>query len=481
MNSRPMPSQDSLWLFLDRPTNLLTITSVLWTADPIDPDRLRSVVEERLLNRYPVFRRRAVVEGTLLRAARWEDDPDFDLNRHLLVRPMPAPGTRTALQDYVAAQRSIPLDHTHPLWTMHLLQGYDAGSGPGSAVVQRYHHAIADGIRLTQVMFGILDPLEPGDRAPVASGGGNSPRHRGPRLSDQVAALVRWLGGGPVVDVAGAVTAVLPPILRPERILDTAAGTGTALLNSAGSVVKILGWANPPSVLSGDPGVDKTAVWGDPVPLELLKGIGRATGTTVNDVSLALVAGAVARYLAECRAGADGDVGDLAWMVPVNLEPFDHDLPAELGNHFALVLAVLPHGIADFGERLAEVHRRMGRIRDSYEPLLTYATQRGIAMSLAPVAARISEFLTGKAVGVLTNVPGPRRPMALAGTRVDGVVGWAPCSDRQAITICIFSYAGQVSVGFGTDRTVLPVPERLVAAFDAEVADITGKIVKREL
>jgi diacylglycerol O-acyltransferase / wax synthase len=463
--SIPMSPQDSLWLFLDRPTNVLAITSVLWTSDPIDPGRLRKVVEQRLLDRYPVFRRRAVVTGTHLRSARWEDDPDFDLDRHLLVRPMPAPGDRAALQDYVAAQRSVTFDPAHPRWAVHLLQGY----GPGSAVVQRYHHAMADGIRLTQVMLSILDAE---DRTPAARVGGNGHRHDGEHLSDRVGALVRHLGGGPLLDVAATAAAVLPEIVRPGRVLDVAADTGSTLANTAGSVAKILGRADPDSALGGEPGVAKTAVWGDPVPLTLLAGIGHATGTTVNDVCVALVAGAVGRYLAERPTG--DDVGDLAWLVPVNLEPFDDELPAELGNHFSVVLAVLPHGIADFSARLAEVHRRMVRIRDSFEPQLTYATQLGIAVSPTPIATRISDFITEKAVGVLTNVPGPRVPMVLAGARVEGVVGWAPCNGRQSLTVCIFSYAGRVSFGFGTDRTILPDPEWLVAALDAEVAAATA-------
>lgn len=463
MTGRPMPPQDSLWLFLDRPTNLLTITSVLWTADPVDPQRLRAVLQERLLDRYPVFRQRPVLGGTLLRSGRWEDDPGFDLDRHLVVAEMPAPGTKEALQDYVAAQRSAPLDREHPLWSVHLLQGY----GRGSAVVQRYHHAMADGIRLTQVMLGILDPVGDGRRAPV--GNRNGFHHGSVHLAGQAAAAVRAVGGGPVLDMARAVTAVLPPVVRPDRLIDATASTGAALLNSAASVLKILGWSNPPSALTGRPGVPKTAAWGEPVPLELLSAIGHATGTTVNDVCLTLVAGAVARHLAEVRPDG-GRVDDLGWLVPVNLEPFDAQLPPELGNHFALVLAVLPHRTGDFRQRLAEVHRRVGRIRDSYEPLLTYSTQHGIARSPGPLAARLSRFFTEKAVGVLTNVPGPRVPMELAGARVDGVVGWAPCSGRQAVTVCIFSYAGQVTVGFGTDRAVLPEPERLVAAFDAELA-----------
>ncbi|HXV93557.1 MAG TPA: WS/DGAT domain-containing protein [Pseudonocardia sp.] len=460
---RPIPPQDGLWLLLDRPTNLLVITSVMWTAEPVDPERLRAGIEERLLGRYPVFRQRPVLHEGAVRTGYWEDDPDFDLDRHLVVRPMPAPGTRAALQRFVGEQLGVPLDRDRPLWTIQLLQGY----GSGSAVVQRFHHAIADGIRLTQVMLGILDPLTAGEQEPAARVGTSGPVHDGEHLSVLASSVARGFGGGPLLGAASAVTSLLPRSVRPGRLLDAVAETGTTLLNTAGSTVKIAAWANPRSALSGTPGVEKSAVWGDPAPLPVLAGIARATGTSVGDVCAALVAGAVSRYLA---GRGDGDARDLAWMVPVNLEPFDRALPPELGNHFALVIAVLPHEPVGFRDRLAEVHRRLARIRDSYEPALTYALARGIALGPTGVGTRASDLLAAKAVGVLTNVPGPRAPMAIAGARVDGVVGWAPCSGPQVVTACVFSYAGQVTVGFGTDRRVVPDPENLVAAFDAELA-----------
>ena len=70
--------------------------------------------------------------------------------------------------------------------------------------------------------------------------------------------------------------------------------------------------------------------------------------------------------------------------------------------------------------------------------------------------------------------------MTLAGAVVDGVVGWAPSSGPQTMTVCIFSYAGTVTVGFGTDRSVVPDPERLVAAFDAEVSAAVATRVEAE-
>jgi diacylglycerol O-acyltransferase / wax synthase len=432
---RRMSPQDSLWLELDRPTNQMVITSVLWTETPVDPARLRTLLEERVLARYPAFTQRPEVHSGLVRRGTWVDDPEFDLDRHLVVLPMPGTGGREALQDFVAAQRSIPLDRTHPLWRVHLLQGYEGGS----ALVQRYHHAIADGIRLTQLMLALLDPVGAGEGDLGARVGGR----------------------GPVGGVPGA------------------AGAALALLHTGVSALKILLWSNPETALSGRPGIPKTAAWTAPVPLADLARIAHATGTTVNDVCVTLVAGAVARYLdtvdPAARRLVPGD-DDLAWMVPVNLDPPGREPPPELGNHFALVLAVLPHGPAAFPDRLAEVHRRMGRIRRSWEPAVTEAAAEAIALTPSPLGAAVSRFLAAKAVGVLTNVPGPRTSMTLAGARVSGVVGWAPPSGRETLTVCIFSYAGEVTFGFGTDTTVLPDAPGLVAAFDVEWAQARGAV-----
>jgi WS/DGAT/MGAT family acyltransferase len=240
--------------------------------------------------------------------------------------------------------------------------------------------------------------------------------------------------------------------------------------------VKIGLWTNPPSALEGRPGIAKTAAWSDPVPLDRITDVAHRTGTTVNDVCATLVAGAVARYLAASPGASPlvpGD-DDLAWMVPVNLDPPGSELPRDLGNHFALVLAVLPHGQAAFADRLREVHRRMARIRGSCEAELTFALSRGLAVSPALLGGTAVRVLGAKAVGVLTNVPGPRQPMALAGARVAGAVGFAPTSHRQAVTACIFSYAGGVTFGFGTDAAVLPDVRELVAALQAEVDSALG-------
>lgn len=145
MARRTMPNADAAWLHMDRPTNRMVINAVLWFDEPLDPEAIRSVLRERIVERFPSFRQRAVEHGAL-GGADWEDDPDFDLDLHLHHIALPAPGDRIALQELVGDLASTPLHRDKPLWDAYLVDGY----GAGSALQLRMHHCIADGIALAR-------------------------------------------------------------------------------------------------------------------------------------------------------------------------------------------------------------------------------------------------------------------------------------------------------------------------------------------
>ncbi len=506
MTRTSMSAQDALWLTMDRPNSLMVIDSVMWFRDVPDWDAVRQVIAERLLARYPVFARRAVPTGE---GWAWEVDPTFRLDDHVIEVTLPDPADVPTLQAFVAAQRSVALDKAKPLWTIHLVDGLTFDDGVrGAAVLARFHHAIADGIRLTQVAFGLCDLEEP--PAPV----GRRLR-RSTRPADVAASATRNLGeaaadfAGSVVgsasvglaealgnagsatngDLSERVGAVLGTGLRmfrsareavahPERITDLArvvSSPGNRVVNDVASVGKlVLAGPSVRTVWSGTPGVAKGASWAPPLSLEQVKAVGRATDSTVNDVLLAAVAGAMTRYL---REREDHSVDELLWMVPINVKPFDENLTRDLGNHFALVAFRMPIGLDDVRERLAEVTERMDRIKNSDEALITYSIQREIARAPMPVAKALTNYFANKAVGVLTNVPGPQQPMSLAGTEVAGVLGWAPCSGDEPMTVCIVSYNGSVGVGFGTDATLVADGDRLGQHFADEFSQMAREVL----
>ena len=451
--SRLVGAVDSMWLNMDRPNNLMIIDTVMWFEAPIDRRRLRAVLQRRLIDRYPVFSQRPVPASGLLGRSRWEDDPDFDLDRHLRQATLPSPGDEDALQRYVEQRMSVPFDRTHPLWEMTLVDGF----GSGCAVVSRFHHSLADGVALSQVLLSLTDasPREDLDEPAAAQPG--SRRHGG-------------LGGvaGTVRDTTAQVVqgglhtmSRLPQLASPSRLVDV-----LELGEQTGKIAdKLLLGSNPHTLLSSDPGVEKRAVWSRPRQVGDIKHVSRLAGATVNDVLLAAVAGAISSYL----RGRGASPVDLNTMVPVNVRPLDRPLPRELGNRFALVLFRLPIGVEAPLQRVAESKRRMDAIKTSPEAIITFGLNTLIGRSERHVEKYIVDFFSSKAIGVTTNVVGPRQSRYVAGVPITGIVGWVPGSGRQTLGICIFSFAQSVRVGFKADAATLPDADKLVRAFDEEM------------
>lgn len=451
--TQPMSNADAAWLHMDQPTNLMVITSALWFDEPVDWDRTRELLRTRLVERFPRFRQRVVEGWTPLSGPHWEDDPhfDLDLDLHLHRLALPGRGDVAELQALVADLMATPLDPSKPLWHWSLVDGY----GGGAAIVARIHHCIGDGIALSRVLFSLTDEAADAQIA-VASE---------PQRGERLGGLSHSVGGalGMARGAAGYLAHEAVAIARdPSELIDLAGGAR----DDAEALAKMLfPPTDSPTPLRGELGVAQRAAWSAPISLDVVKEMGHATGTTVNDVVLTAVAGALRGYL----RSRDALVDELTTFVPFNLRPLDQPLPAELGNRFGLVFLRLPVGIGGRRKRLAEIHRRMEVIKHSPEGALSYGMLGVIGRAPVRVERRIVEQFTSKAAAVMTNVPGPREPVYFAGTRVRGVLVWAPRSGSVPISVAIFSYVGEITVGLMVDAGLVPDPERIVTAFEREV------------
>jgi len=452
-----------MWLNMDRPNNLMVIDAVMWFDEPIDWGRLGPLLQRRLVDRYPVFSQRPMPPSTPYGMSHWEDDPDFELSRHLGRATLPAPGDQEALQRYVESRMSVPFDRTHPMWDVTLVEGY----GSGCAIVARFHHSLADGMALSQVLLSLTDAsptadLEEEDESSSQLTGGFVGAARA--LPDQGAQALR--GGLLDQGVQAARGGLHAMSLLPE-LADPTRAVGLLELGwKTGKIAdKLLLGHNPQTPFSGEPGVAKRAVWSGPRTIADVKRVSRLTGATVNDVLVAAVSGAVNAYL--CDHGAQPV--DLTTMVPVNVRPPDRPLPRELGNKFALVFLKLPTGVTPPLQRVAESKRRLDSIKNSPEALITFGLNTLIGRIEPHVSKLIVNFFSNKAIGVTTNVIGPQRQRYLAGVPITGIVGWVPGSGRQTLGVCIFSFAGTVRVGFKADADTLPDAEKLVHAFDEDM------------
>ena len=502
---RPLGVQDALWLEMDRPNNLMVVDSVIWTADPLDFAKVREVVTERLLDRYPVFRSRAVrdEDGSWW----WEPDPDFDFDNHVSLVSLHNPDDPRALQELVGSHRNEVLDRDRPLWQAIWVKRY----GKGSAMLLRSHHAIADGMRMVQLSMSLFDATPDGGPilAPATHQVAARPHPPGQPLGRRLRTAVR-VARRSVNRTAGAVGAAASPGKLLERAakmgryaLRNPVGAGSTLFSAAfatgesvarnaraalpggGNLVDVfsaapgdvdtmrkmlVGTRNDVTIWTGEASGEKSVAWSEPLSLPAIKAVAAANDCTVNDVLVATVAGTLHDYL----VAHDARCSSVTFMVPVNLKPIDLTLPDTLGNDFALVQLELPTDEPDPIKVLAVAKRRMDRIKHGHEAAVAFRFQEAIAGLSRDLYEASVDLFTNRTVGTLTNVPGPPMPVYLAGSLVDGMVGWAPISGNQPMSFTIYSYDGEVTVGIACDTTLVPDHEMIVDGF----AGAFGRLVE---
>ncbi len=421
---------DDVWLEMDQPDNLMVIEGLMVVDGDLDRATYVELLRERLVERFPRFRQRAAWSWWPYPSRWWSDDPDFDLERHVLDVTLPEPGDDAALQDHVARYLSRALDQQRPPWEVHVIHGYHGGT----AVYTRLHHALADGTALFKVIMSLADEDPLRAARPPSGGGWSFP------LLRAAAHTVKGLPGAGRLVTAPAVAEHLVLAKRPESPLAVA------------------------------PHHDKRVVWAAPIDVAELRPLRRATGATVTDVVMSALAGSLRRWLA---THGDDDPDDVPTMVPVDLRGAESMRPDELGNQFALVLLDLPASVGSPLGRLVETSTRMRAIKESPEAWLTYGLLQGLGFLHPRVRVLATDFFARKATGVTTSVRGPDAPLHLAGLPITRLWGWAPMSADQSFSTSIIGYGGQVHVGFKVDATAVPDPEVLVAGLAAEVAAMT--------
>jgi diacylglycerol O-acyltransferase / wax synthase len=406
---------------------------------------------------FPRFRQLVVEPRLGVGGPSWEEDPRFDLDRHVHHLAVPAPGDKRALEELVSDLIASPLDRGKPLWDMYLVDGF----GGGMAMLSRTHHCIADGIALSRVLLSLTDTHPDAGIAPPRDGG-----ERG--LLGSIAAPVK---AGAQVARAG-VQEGIEILTHPTSELPALASRGTA--DAAALAKLLLTGSDANTVLSAKLSVSRRVTSSDRMPLDGIKAIGRATGTTVNDVLTAAMTGALRRYL----LGRDSLVDEIRVMVPYNLRAAEEPLPRELGNRFGLVYLTLPVGIADPADRLVEVHRRMDAIKHSREGGLSYAILEAVGLTPHQIGQSLLDVFAQKTSAVLTNVAGPTEPVYFAGSKIAGVVPWVPAAGTIGMGISIFSYNGGVTVGLQVDAGLIADPDTIIADYEREV-DMLRKTARR--
>ena len=459
----PLSSVDAAWLGMENPTNLMMVTGIMTFAEPVAFERMQAFIEHRWLQ-YDRFRKRVArpqipfAPGNW-NAAFWEPSQPFQIKDHLHDVTLPGVGDQAELQDYVSRMMSTPLEFSRPPWEMHLVQNVNGGS----ALVARIHHCIADGLAMISVLLSIADE-EPDLPDPEHEVEDTGPAEDGSLLEEAVQAAFQFAAGA-----ANGVFKLSEKLL--QEAIETLANPGKAMdfarqgSEGVSSVRHLLMMEDDPKTLfKGNLQEHKRAAWTRELSLPDVKEVKNTLGGTVNDVLVSVVAGALRRYLVAEKA-EDLDI-DIRAAIPVNLRALE-DMD-QLGNKFGLVFLSLPIGIANTVDRLNEIHERMNRLKNSPEPMVFYGLLKSMGYAPRDIQSTIVGILANKITAVMSNVPGPRKPLYIAGREVKEMMFWVPQSGRVGIGVSIFSYNDKVFVGVATDKDLVPHPERIVDCFYEE-------------
>jgi len=474
MSVEPMSGVDLAWLRMERATNRMTIVGVLILSGRVRHDQLRALVQERLL-RFERFRELPAHDAL---GTHWQSDPHFSLDAHVRSLKLPPRAGQAQLEAAASKLASTQLDPRRPLWQIHLIEHYRKGS----AVIARFHHCYADGIALMRVLLSLTDPA-PG--AAPAGSASKSPVTAGssPGLLSLIAPLTNLAGSAISVmqrasqGAADLVGASLHTLAHPDQAALMARQIAVASRELAD--IALLP-EDPATPLKGRLGVHKQMAWGDPLPLLEVKTVAAAFGCTINDVLLATAAGALGSHLRRGGASIDGVV--IRALVPVNLRTIEEQ--PKLGNEFGLVFASLPIGERNPLARLYAVHHDMEKLKHSSQAIVALWLLTAMGLLPGVVEDRAIELFTSKASVVVSNVPGPRQALYLAGARIEQQFFWVPQAGSIAVGISLLTYDGRVHFGFSTDRNLIPAPREVARCFAEEfekllLCAVTGQLATR--
>ncbi|MGO9558847.1 MAG: WS/DGAT/MGAT family O-acyltransferase [Acidimicrobiales bacterium] len=443
---------DAMFFYLETPSSHMHVTGV-YVMEPGDREAsfetIRSMVEERLPLAAP-FRRRLVEVPLKLSHPMWIEDPDFDLDYHVRRAALPSPGGSRELEEFVGQVVGLPLDRSRPLWEMYFVEGLEGGR---VAVVTKMHHAAIDGVSGAEIAATWLDlEADPPDRTIVD-----------PWRSEQIPTDGELM--------AFAMASLVGHPLR-------AAKTARRVLESTLHVTernREPGMQAPPSPFSAP----KTSLNQALTPhrrvafsersLDDFKAVKNHFGCTVNDVVLAVCAGALRRYLIE---GNELPEEPLVAMVPMSVRT-EEDRGTH-GNRISAMLSSLATDVEDPADRLKAISEGMRSAKEQ-EQLIGAATLTDWTEFTFPaLVGKASRLISSTRVFdrvrpvfnvTISNVPGPPFPLFLGGARMVGFYPLGPIAEGVGLNMTVMSYCGIVYFGLNGCRETV-----------SRMADLPGMI-----
>jgi WS/DGAT/MGAT family acyltransferase len=497
---------DGAFLALESPTTHLHIMGAM-VFDPtgvpggVGFRRIRSMVAERV-PLVPPFRMRMIEVPFGLQHPTLVEDPQFDLDYHVRRASLPSPGGMEELAALVADLAARPLDRSRPLWEFHVVEGLDGGR---IGLVSKVHHAIVDGVSGAEVLAAFVDTSpDPTPRAlfgarpdgRVRSGapatpeagtrGADDPTATG---SEDHAAGDPWAPPGLPGDIErlrtslGALPAQIDAVARTiTRTVRTARTLASRRREGEGTPPPAPFQA-PQTSINGAISSHRRVSFAD-LPLGDIRRVAAAFGGTTNDIVLAATAGALRTFFA--ARGEEPDTSLVA-LVPVSVRTPEEQ--GALGNRVSAMLVTLATGVADPVARLGRIREGMAAAKEQSRSVGPDVYSAWAEASFPAVATRLSRLVTNLRVFdhvaplfnlVVSNVPGPDRPLYLAGARMTSLHPIGPIMEGVGVNVTVFSYLDSVHVGIQACWDLVPDVDVLGRAMEEALDELVAEAGRRD-
>jgi diacylglycerol O-acyltransferase / wax synthase len=451
-----LSSIDASFLAQEREGSHMHIGGILlFEGPPPSREELGDHIESRL-HLVPRYRQKLAFPRFEMGRPLWVDDPRFNLDYHVRHTALPSPGSIEQLRLLAGRVFSQRLDRSKPLWEIWLIEGLQDNR---FALINKTHHCLVDGVSgvdITAVLFDL-------DRERVDVPPADDEWQPSPEPSDAqiVAEGVRDLVRAPF-GLAGAAAGV---VQRPGATLDRAREVAEAVGEVAWGIVN----SQPETPLNVKIGPHRRLRWVR-TRLDDLKAIKNGLGGTVNDVFLAVVTGALRRWLRDRGIRTEGL--ELRGCVPVSVR--GEDERGQMGNKITMMACPLPVYADEPERRFRIVSDAMRGLKDSRQALGAEVIAGLQDFAPPTVFARASRLnFSSRVFNVLvTNVPGPQFPLYLLGRELEELVPVPFLAPEKALAVAIMSYNGGVDVGLMGDYDAMPDLEAFAEYIEDEIGEL---------
>ena len=452
-----LAGMDASFLYLETPRVHMNVGfgCVLAPHESVDVARVIRHLEERL-SCHPVFRRRLARVPFDLHHPLWLDDPDFDVIHHLHRVTLPHPGGPRELGEMLGRISSSPLNRSRPLWEVWVIEGLEGGR---LGVMLKVHHAVADGVSGASILLHLFD-RSPTTIAPPA------PLPEPERVPNELE-LITY--------------ALRSRLKEPWKFLGIAGESirGGARVLKAEATKRLLRGTRPlaaPRTLFNQSVSAQRNLATSRYPLDHMKLVKTRLGCTLNDVILGVAAGGLRDYL---RMHGELPERTLTAACPVSVRTKDQF--SEFNNKVSVLWTALWTDVADPIERIRRIHRSTVNAKAEFQIMgaetvskwAEFAGPRVFNLAVREYSRRhLADLHRPVHNLVISNVPGPREPLYLAGRKLEAVYPMGPVMEGAGLNLTVFSYENWVDFGFFVDKKLVPDVWKIAQATDRAFEEI---------